>query len=116
MERFSSNQLSSNIDRMSNEALPTGSASAILDVLYDRALGRLLDDMDLDPRDYLTADERTQWETAQREELERIVRGPQYAGKVVVEVLGGVAEVTAKPENIDVEIIDHDNEDHSRAS
>jgi hypothetical protein len=101
---------------MCNEALPTGSVTEILDALYDRALGRLLDDMDFDPREYLTADERAQWETAQQEELQSIFSGPQYAGKVIVEVLGGVAEVTAKPENIEVEIIDHDNEDRSRDS
>lgn len=29
--------------------------------------------------------------------------------KVVIEVLGGVAEITSCPDNIDVEIIDHDN-------
>ena len=28
---------------------------------------------------------------------------------VVIEVLGGVAEVTSCPENVEVEIIDHDN-------
>jgi hypothetical protein len=33
------------------------------------------------------------------------------SGKVVIEVLGGVAEVTSKPDDIEVEIIDHDNED-----
>ncbi len=31
--------------------------------------------------------------------------------KVVIEVLGGVAEVTRQPEGIEVEIIDHDNEE-----
>ena len=30
--------------------------------------------------------------------------------RVVIEVLGGVAEVTRQPEGIEVEIIDHDNE------
>jgi hypothetical protein len=30
--------------------------------------------------------------------------------KVIVEVLGGVAEVTSNPDNVDIEIIDHDNE------
>ncbi len=30
---------------------------------------------------------------------------------VVIEVLGGVAEVTRQPEGIEVEIIDHDNEE-----
>jgi hypothetical protein len=101
---------------MSSEESPTGSASEILDALYDRALGRLLADMDFDARDYLTEDELVQWETAQQEELEGIFSGPQYAGKVVVEVLGGVAEVTSKPDNIEVEIIDHDNEERSRKS
>lgn len=35
------------------------------------------------------------------------------SGRVVVEVYGGVADVTSKPEGIDVEIIDHDNEEES---
>jgi len=35
---------------------------------------------------------------------------PRRLAKVVIEVLGGVVEVTSKPDNIDVEIIDHDNE------
>jgi hypothetical protein len=96
---------------MSNRELPTGSAGEILDALYDRALGRLLDDMDFDPRDCLTEDELAQWEMAQQEELQSIVRCPHYAGKVVIEVLGGVAEVTSQPDNIEVEIIDHDNEE-----
>ena len=95
---------------MSNEKSPTGSASEVLDALYDRALGRLLGDMDFDPRDYLTEDELANWETAQREELTSIFSRPHYAGKVVVEVLGGVAEVTSKPGQIEVEIIDHDHE------
>ena len=30
--------------------------------------------------------------------------------KVVIEVLGGCAEVTSCPENVEVEIIDHDND------
>jgi hypothetical protein len=29
--------------------------------------------------------------------------------KVVIEVYGGVAEVTSCPDDVDVEIIDHDN-------
>jgi hypothetical protein len=33
--------------------------------------------------------------------------------KVVIEVLGGVAHVTCSPDEIDVEIIDHDNEEPS---
>ena len=33
--------------------------------------------------------------------------------RVVVEVSGGVAEVTTCPDQIDVEIIDHDNETHA---
>lgn len=31
--------------------------------------------------------------------------------KVIVEVRGGVAEVTSNPDNIDIEIIDWDNHD-----
>jgi hypothetical protein len=96
---------------MSSEGSPTGSASELLDALYDRALGRLLDDMDFDPRDYLTEDECAHWETVQHEEVKSIFSGPHYAGKVVIEVLGGVAEVTSRPDNIEVEIVDHDNEE-----
>lgn len=32
-------------------------------------------------------------------------------GKVIIEVLGGVAEITANPDNVDIEIIDHDNKE-----
>lgn len=35
---------------------------------------------------------------------------PRKLAKVVIEVLGGVAEVTSKPDDVEVEIIDHDNE------
>src|SRR5262245_42811912 len=101
---------------MSSIELPSGSAPEILDALYDRALGRLLDEMDFDPRDYLTEAEVSQWETAQEDELQSIFSGPKYAGKVVVEVLGGVDEVTSKPDDSEVEIIDHDNEEPSGTS
>ena len=37
------------------------------------------------------------------------VRDPHPRHKVIIEVLGGVAEVTSCPENVEVEIIDHDN-------
>jgi hypothetical protein len=37
---------------------------------------------------------------------------PRRLAKVVIEVLGGVAEVTSNPDNVEVEIIDHDNEAH----
>ncbi len=86
------------------------SPSEILDTLYNLALDRFMEESDFDARDYLTDEELGQWEVAQQEELESAFDGPKYAGKVVVEVLGGVAEVTSKPDNIDVEIIDHDNE------
>lgn len=33
-----------------------------------------------------------------------------HVGKVVIEVLGGVAEITAQSDGVDVEIRDHDNE------
>lgn len=32
----------------------------------------------------------------------------KHGGKVIVEVYGGVADVTSKPEGIEVEVIDHD--------
>ena len=31
--------------------------------------------------------------------------------KVIIEVLGGVAEITQCPDQVEVEIIDHDNEE-----
>lgn len=40
---------------------------------------------------------------------ERAEKAPER--NVVIEVLGGVAEVTRQPEGIEVEIIDHDNEE-----
>jgi hypothetical protein len=39
----------------------------------------------------------------------------EAARKIVVEVLGGVAEVTRQPEGIEVEIIDHDNNNEEGA-
>ena len=33
----------------------------------------------------------------------------RHGGKVIIEVRGGVAEVTSRPEGIEVEVIDHDN-------
>src|SRR5438128_1930735 len=95
---------------MSNEQLHYGHAAEVLYELCDRALNRFVDQSDFDPRDYLTDEERTLYEEAQALELEYAFNGPKQLGKrVVVEVLGGVAEVTAKPEDIEVEIIDHDN-------
>jgi hypothetical protein len=90
------------------------SATEILDKLYNLALDRFVEESDFDARDYLTAEEVAQWDAAQQEELVAGFGGSKYAGKVVIEVLGGVAEVTAKPDNIEVEIIDHDNEELSR--
>jgi hypothetical protein len=49
-------------------------------------------------------DPRTQAEPSQAE-------APRRLAKVVIEVLGGVAEVTSNPDNVEVEIIDHDNEE-----
>lgn len=42
------------------------------------------------------------WENAKR--LQKI-----YSADVIIEVRGGVAEITRQPENITVSIIDHDN-------
>jgi hypothetical protein len=96
---------------MSNEEVRYGQAAEVLDELYDRALNRFTDQSAFDPRDYLSDDERTLFEEAQALELECLLNGPKQLGKrVVVEVLGGVAEVTSKPGNVEVEIIDHDNE------
>jgi hypothetical protein len=86
-------------------------ATEILDSLYDLALNRFLDETDFDPRDYFDDAELAQWETAQQEELETSTDVPRsLARRVIIEVLGGVAEVTSKPEDVEVEIIDHDNE------
>lgn len=45
-----------------------------------------------------------------RTAYQRALEGRQI-GKVVIEVLGGVAEVTSQPDGVEVEIIDHDNEE-----
>ena len=97
---------------MSNERVRYGNPTELLNELYDRALNRFIEQSDFDPRDYLTDEERVQYEEAQALELEYAFNGPKQLGKrVVVEVLGGVAEVTEKPDDIQVEIIDHDNEE-----
>jgi hypothetical protein len=96
---------------MSNEQLRYGHATELLDELYDRALDRFIEQSNFDPRDYLTDEERALYQEAAALEFEHIFNGPKQLGKrVVVEVLGGVAEVTEKPDDIEVEIIDHDNE------
>ena len=45
-----------------------------------------------------------------REAYQRALDRQLNVGKVVIEVLGGVAEITAQPEGVEVEILDHDNE------
>jgi hypothetical protein len=86
-------------------------AKEMLDTLYELAVGRFLEESEFDVRDHLTDSELPMWEEAQRIELEHFTHRRQTAAKVVIEVLGGVAEVTSKPDGVEVEIVDHDNEE-----
>ena len=86
-------------------------AKEILDTMYELAVGRFLAASGFDIRDHLTEPELARWEQAQRVEREHLTHRRQAAARVVVEVLGGVAEVTSNPMGIEVEIIDHDNEE-----
>jgi hypothetical protein len=99
---------------MSKPEITPSNASQVLDALYDQALERLL--YNTDWRDYLSGDELAQYEAAMKvvnEQPEGTPEATQAAaiGKVVIEVYGGVAAVTSKPDDIEVEIIDHDNEE-----
>ena len=78
-------------------------AAKVLEELTDLAYERFLDESIFDFRDYL--DEK---ELARYEEAEQTVRD---LGKVVIEISGGVAYVTNNPTGVEVEIIDHDNEE-----
>jgi hypothetical protein len=57
-----------------------------------------------------TAQLRALTETLKQDGI--VARTVPNGAKVTVEVSGGVAEVTNCPPGIDVEIIDHDNEEH----
>lgn len=122
----------------------------IRDDLYELAVSRHLEQSDFDCRDFLTDEERLQYDeavlfagaaptlqtpptrqgwlyllnkandfnagledeghTAQViDELHFLYRQAEI-GRVVIEVYGGVADVTSKTDGIEVEIIDHDNE------
>lgn len=50
------------------------------------------------------------WEQQPKVEGEEDEVASSAPAKVVIEVLGGVAEVTQQPHGVEVEIIDHDNE------
>lgn len=126
----------------------------IRDELYELAVSRHLEQSDFDCRDYLTDEERLQYDeavmfanaapaphtaptrqdwlnllnkandfnsgledeghTAQViDQLQFMLKEARAAavGKVVVEVSGGVADVTSAPEGVIVEIVDHDNKE-----
>jgi len=65
------------------------------------------------PNSWVHYNELAQYHAAEHVEFEQIFGTPKAIGKVIVEVYGGVAEITSKPENVEVEIIDHDNEEQS---
>lgn len=94
-------------ERMQNRR--SEAAREVLNTLHDRAVVRHLEASGFDARVYLTDDELRQWEAAQAVENELLMT-QHNVGKVVVEVWGGVAEVTSNPERVEVEIIDHDND------
>src|SRR5260221_2992444 len=86
-------------------------AAEILDILFERAVTRYLETSGFHLRDHLTDDELAQYHAAEYMAFEQTFGTPTSIGKVVVEVLGGVAEVTSKPDHVEVTIIDHDNEE-----
>lgn len=99
---------------MSKPEITPSNASQVLDALYDQALERML--YNTDWRDYLSGDELAQYEAAIKVVNEQPEGTPEATqavaiGKVVIEVYGGVAAVTSKPDDIEVEILDHDNEE-----
>ncbi len=82
----------------------------IRDELYDLAVSRHLEQSDFDCRDYLTDEERLQYDEAVLFTAAQPAPDIRTIGKVVIEVLGGVAYVTSQPDEVQVEIIDHDND------
>lgn len=107
-------------EMMSERQMAPSTAREVLETLRERALLRLLGATSFDWRDYLTDEEATQYNAAL--ELEGGQPEPEHVpavtgetltsvGRVLIEVYGGVAAVTEKPEGVDVEIIDHDNEE-----
>jgi hypothetical protein len=94
----------------------TRAAEEVLELLYESAVTRYLEASGFDVRDHLTDEELAQYQAAQQVEFAAIFGAPKAIGKVIVEVLGGVAEVTSKPEHVEVEIIDHDNEEPEEQS
>jgi hypothetical protein len=117
---------------MSNERARYQAATEILETLYQEAVSEHLAATDFEVLRYLKGEKRAQWLAAEQVELEYVFGTPETEaeprsaaatiknapraraapdiGKVVIEVYGGVAAITSKPENIEVEIIDHDNE------
>src|SRR5690348_16452348 len=95
---------------MSEQQEQSPTASELLDTLYNRALQRYLEAIDFEARDHLTEEELRQWDAAWTLALGGPTPAqPRAIGKVVIEVLGSVAYVMSQPDNIEVEIIDHDN-------
>ncbi len=86
------------------------SPTDVLTELYELAVNRFLDADNFDYRDYLTDEELAQYQEAERLGTSHLTPAARTVGKVIIEVYGGVADVTSKPDDIEVEIIDHDNE------
>lgn len=74
-----------------------------MEELVDLAYERFIQETNFDFRGYL--DEK---ELARYDEAEQAMNDSR---KVVIEVLGGVAYVSSTPPGVEVEIIDHDNEE-----
>lgn len=78
-------------------------ANRVMEELVDLAYERFVQETNFDFRDYL--DEK---ELARYDEAEQAMNDVR---KVVIEVLGGVAYVASAPPDVEVEIINHDNEE-----
>lgn len=82
----------------------------VMTELYELAINRFLEAGTFDYRDHLTDEELARYQEAERLDRSHLTPAVRAVGKVVIEVYGGVADVTSKPDDIEVEIIDHDNE------
>ncbi len=102
----------SDMREMSEDQVRSMTATETINTLYDRALQRYLAAIDFEARDHLTEEELIQWDAAWTVELGAPTQAQarRKAGTVVIEVLGGVAYVMSHPDDVEVEIIDHDDE------
>ncbi len=101
---------------MSYEQQHGGKSPAdVITELHELAINRCLEQINFDYRDYLSDEELLAYQEAERWDTAHLTPEPtepqvQAVGKVVIEVYGGVADVTSKPDGIEVEIIDLDND------